>query len=196
MNKETFIKGIVGMVVNCGVPLSFFESSSFRLINGQLAEKLDVGISRDCVRKMIMSEFEKQKNKLVEDIRHKLIFVKMDAATRHRVNYFAINIRYVDNENNSVTKTLAVRDTKNSHTSEFISDLLCKVLHDYNIEIENVVTIVTDNASNMISAVKSIENHMQPVEIEDEEENEDDFEDDNSFEQVRQVFNRITIKFA
>ena len=70
----------------------------------------------------------------------------MDAATRHRVNYFAINIRYVDNENNSVTKTLAVRDTKNSHTSEFISDLLCKVLNDYNIEIENVVTIVTENA--------------------------------------------------
>ncbi|XP_073401270.1 uncharacterized protein [Dendrobates tinctorius] len=78
----------------------------------------------------------------------------MDACTRHRVNYFAINVRFVCDKNEIVTKTLAVKDTKAHHTSEFLQVLVEKVLQDYELKREQVLSVVIDNASNMISTIK------------------------------------------
>ena len=112
---------------------------------------------------------------------------------RHRTNYFAINIRFVDGNSKPVTKTLCVCDTKNSHTSDFISNIVSKALDKFGIEIQNVVTIVTDNASNMLAAVNKLEINDDDDDNDDEVEDSDDSqnpheneEDQNedSFEQV------------
>ena len=79
----------------------------------------------------------------------------MDACTRHRVNYFAINVRYVDDWRN-ITKTLAIKDTEAQHSSNFLKQLVNNVLKDYGIQKEHVLCIVTNNASNMLSMVKKI----------------------------------------
>jgi hypothetical protein len=44
----------------------------------------------------------------------------MDAATRHRVNYFAIKATFVDQNNKMVTRTLGVKNTKAHHESIYI----------------------------------------------------------------------------
>ena len=79
----------------------------------------------------------------------------MDACRRHRVNYFAINVRYVDDWRN-ITNTLAVKDTEAQHSSNFLKQLVNNVLKDYGIQKKHVLCIVTDNASNMLSMVKKI----------------------------------------
>ena len=52
----------------------------------------------------------------------------MDACTRQRVNYIAIYIQFIDDQNNLVIHTLAVHDTKAQHSSDYIKKLL-KVLY-------------------------------------------------------------------
>ena len=78
----------------------------------------------------------------------------MDTCTRHRVNYFAINVRFVAEDDVVVTKKLAVKDTEAQHTSSFMQQLVTDVLLDFDIKKSNVLSIITDNASNMISLVK------------------------------------------
>jgi len=58
----------------------------------------------------------------------------MDACARqhHYVNYFAINVRYVD-EGKNYTKTLAIRDNQAQHSSKFLTQLEKDVLYDYGL---------------------------------------------------------------
>ena len=83
---------------------------------------------------------------------------KMDATTRHRVNYFAINVRYCTGDRNMLTSTLVVKDTKAKYDSNFLQMLIEKVLKHFNIGKDNIISIAADNASNMI---KIIENSMK-----------------------------------
>ena len=52
--------------------------------------------------------------------------------------------------------TLAVRDTENQHSSDFIQRLVEDVLKDFEISKQQVLAVVTDNVSNMILAVQKL----------------------------------------
>ena len=53
MTKQTFIRGIVEIVTS-GVPLNFFESSGFLVLNGEMARKLSVSLSRESIRRYVV----------------------------------------------------------------------------------------------------------------------------------------------
>ncbi|KAM4049182.1 LOW QUALITY PROTEIN: uncharacterized protein ACNLHF_006937, partial [Anomaloglossus baeobatrachus] len=142
MTVDTFKKQIIELVVKDSVPISLFSQPAFMCLNGEMA------------RKLVIEEAFKQKEELKKTLKGRFLFLKMDACTRHRVNYFAINVRFVCDKNEIVTKTLAVKDTKAHHTSEFLQVLVEKVLQDYELKKQQVLSVVTDNASNMISTPK------------------------------------------
>jgi hypothetical protein len=84
----------------------------------------------------------------------KFVYLKCDCATRIRTNYIGINVQYVDEKSNAVTKTLMVADTKAQHTSSELQLLLNKALKEFNLDWSKVLCCVTDNATNMIKIVK------------------------------------------
>lgn len=55
-----------------------------------------------------------------------------------------------------MTKTLAIKDTEAQHSSNFLKQLVKEVLQDFGIQKDHVLCIVTDNASNMLSMVKKL----------------------------------------
>ncbi|KAM4045437.1 LOW QUALITY PROTEIN: uncharacterized protein ACNLHF_009274 [Anomaloglossus baeobatrachus] len=152
MTVDTFKKHIE-LVVKDSVPISLFSRPAFMCLNGEMA-KLGVSLERESIRKLVIEEAFKQKEELKKTLKGRFLFLKMDACTRHRGNYFAINVRFVCDKNEIITKTLAVKDTKAHHTSEFLQVLVEKVLQDYELKKEQVLSVVTDNASNMISTIK------------------------------------------
>ena len=81
----------------------------------------------------------------------------MDACTRqrHHVNYFAINVRYAD-EGKYYIKTLAILATQAQNSSKFLTQLEKDVLQMNGLQKGHVLCIVTDNASNMVSMVKQL----------------------------------------
>ena len=148
-------KNIVKIAVLHGIFLRFFSKPEVLALIGELARKLGVALNRDNIKKLIIEEYENQKEQIKKKVYNKFVYLKMDACTRHRVNYFAINVRYVGNWRN-ITKNLAVKDTEAQHSSNFLKQLLNNVLKDYGIQKEHVLCIVTDNASNMLSMVKKM----------------------------------------
>ena len=89
-----------------------------------------------------------------------MVFIKFDCATRLRVNYLGVNVRYINNEKQAVTKTLMVKDTQSQHTSNELKMMLRKILQEFDIPPSNVLCCVTDNASNMVRTGKAI-NHSE-----------------------------------
>ena len=138
-----------------------------------------MSLDKDQVRKYIIDAAKAMKIVMKEDLKGKLVYLKFDAATRIRVNYLGLNVRYMSNEQ-SITKTLAVMDTLCEHKGKFIKVMIQKVLDEYEIPLKNVIMCVTDNAKNMIGTVKEIicdiqaEGGGRDVDVDDDEDNEDD----------------------
>ena len=52
MNKNNFIRGTIQLIMS-GVALRFFESPGFQSLNGEMARKLGVSVSRESFRRYV-----------------------------------------------------------------------------------------------------------------------------------------------
>ena len=181
MNKEKFIRGIVQMVMS-GVPLSIFESQGFFTLNGETVQKLGVSLSRESIRKFVVDAANQMKGSLKNDLKGKLIFVKMDCATRQLRSFLGINVQYY-NERKKQTeiKTLACADTERKHTSEQMCCMFNSTLRKYKVPTENVLALIVDNASNMMKTVERLNENDTSALLEETPFllEEDDSDDDN-----------------
>jgi len=87
------LKNIFDMpAFNC-ISLRFFSQSEVLVLIGELAQKLGVSPNWDNIKKLLIDEYESQKERLKCRLRNKFVYLKMDACTRHRhhLTYFAIN---------------------------------------------------------------------------------------------------------
>lgn len=58
---------------------------------------------------------------------------------------------------------LAVRELKSNHTAQCIADSLREIFTDWNIELNKIRAIVTDNNNNMVAAAKVISGRKESV---------------------------------
>ncbi|KAM5125247.1 LOW QUALITY PROTEIN: uncharacterized protein ACMZJ9_022334 [Mantella aurantiaca] len=172
MTPEKFKQHIIEMVVKNSVPLSFFSQTAFLGLNGEMAKKLGVSLERESIRKLIIEEAKYKKEELQKVLKGRFVFLKMDACTRHRINYFAINVRFVDENNKTITRTLGLKDTQAHHTSDYLQKLVEGVLEDFEMKKEQILCVVTDNASNMLSTIEKMnadeEGNKQILELEED----------------------------
>ena len=82
---------------------------------GELATKLEVLFERHCAKNMVINEADNQKQLLKEMLHKKFYSLEMDVCTRHRVNYFAINVQLMNDNNKPTIRTLAERDSHALH---------------------------------------------------------------------------------
>ena len=180
MSDTIFKQAIIELVVKNNVPLMFFMSNGFKNLCGEMSDKLKVSLDRHSVRKYVIEKYQKEKNILKEQLKDKLIYVKMDGCTRHRTNYLGINIRYLDINHEPVTKNLAIKNTKAKHCSIDLKNILLSVLDDYDIKISQVLSIITDNASNMLAVSKILQEEIQDdIESYSEKNNNDEYLNEN-----------------
>ena len=100
----------------CGTTL--FRKPGFQTLNGEMARKLAVSISRESIRRYVVDAANKMRESLINDLKGKLLFIKMDSATRQFRSFLGINIQYYDkNKDKSVVKMLACANTEKRHTS-------------------------------------------------------------------------------
>jgi len=178
MTAEVFKKSIIDLVVHNGVALSLFSQPAFLKLNGEMARRFGISLERQSIRNLVINEPADKKEELTKTLQGRYMYLEMDAATRHRANYFAINARFVDDDGTNLTRTLAVKDTKAQHDSTYLKHVIEGVLEEYHMQKQQIVSIVTDNASNMIKTIEKLNededsNPMEKIESDvAEQENE------------------------
>ncbi|XP_065323660.1 uncharacterized protein LOC135930799 [Gordionus sp. m RMFG-2023] len=88
-----------------------------------------------------------------KEVYQKLISLKLDIATRYDRSILGINIQFINNGKIKL-RTLCMKVIKERHTSEYLKKIILDVLKEYEIKIEQIYTITTDNAANMIKLIK------------------------------------------
>ena len=116
-----------------------------------------VSLDKDQVRSYVILAAKAEKEKMKEELRGQCLYLKFDCATRIRTNYLGLNVRYVSKAKKlPSTSTLAVVDTQSRHSARELKDIIETVLDDYEIPLSNILCCVTDNASNMVKLVTTM----------------------------------------
>jgi hypothetical protein len=190
-NMESFKAALVEMAVENAFSLRVFSTKGFKRLVGNLAEKLHVSLDKDQIRSYVILAANAEKDRLKEELRGKFVYLKFDCATRIRTNYLGLNVRYVNKDKLPTTATLKVVDTRSQHTAMELKDIIDKVLKDYEIPMEKVLCCVTDNASNMVKLVTTMNEDLKAAfgdqVQQDEEEDEDEYEDVEEDEDLQEA---------
>jgi hypothetical protein len=118
---------------------------------------VQVSLDTDQVRSYIIDAAVAAKEKMKEDLKSQFVFLKMDCATRIRVNYLGINVRFVSPITKlPTTQTLAAIDTRSKHTARELKEMIERVLEEYQIPLNHILCCMTDNASNMVKLVSTM----------------------------------------
>lgn len=184
ISAEEFQQGMIEMVIFDGAPMEIFSGKGFQRISGEMAKKLGVPTSPDSVRGMIIKFAEEKKKELQRILTKKLVYIQVDACTRHQRNFLGINVQFEEKEK-IITKTLGVVDTQGKHTASDIKKIVHQNLEKFDISVENVLSVSVDNAKNMIkmaNELKTNENAAESMEDSDDDHDSCDVDDEGTEE--------------
>ena len=106
---------------------------------------------------MVMKRSENKREDLKTKLANKFIFLKMDSCERKKEKYVGINAQFFDENSMEVQiATLAVVQVDKGQTAEYLKKIVCDCLAKFGISLNQVLSITTDNASNMACAAKKL----------------------------------------
>ena len=92
---------------------------------------MGVSLETHEIKKKVITARIDRKNALKEELSDKFVFFEMDGCTGHRVNFLALNARFIHSKNMLDIKTLAVRDTQAHHSSNVPSNFFKECAQKY-----------------------------------------------------------------
>ncbi|KAI8125207.1 hypothetical protein CVS40_4200 [Lucilia cuprina] len=150
INKEHIQMALVELFTKCGRPLSLAEDRPFKMLVTPTLESLNMKVDEHNVITLITQYSNNIKNEVKEELCGRLISLKIDGVTVNSVSVLSVNVQFI--KNNSVAiKTIAIKKLTQQPTSEYLKNIVLEVLSSYEINLNQVVTITTDNGANMIN---------------------------------------------
>lgn len=95
-----------------------------------------------------------------------MVSIKIDSASRLDRCIVGINIQYICNGKIKL-RTLDMYEAMSSQTGFYLKNVIVDVLHSYNIKIQQVYSITTDNGKNMIKAAELLKFENENLNDED-----------------------------
>jgi hypothetical protein len=158
------------MFVECGVPFHVVQKDAFKHFCTTLDSKYSVPCNKKLV-KLAIDKYQQSVLQLKDAIKHARLFhLGMDIWTQkgYTSSYLAITVCFFNPKTHAVVHAmLNLFSIAHPHTGDMISDKITECLQQWNISREKVFLIITDNGSNMVRALKCLNERLE--EEEDEE---------------------------
>lgn len=161
--RKVLMQSFAEMISVNGRPFSCLMDSGFqRLIKNDLEELSVGGIAINFANhyqelkeyiSQIASTFQ---NEIKEDLKGKHIAIMMDIGTKNNKSLLGISCQYVIKDD-VVIHSLGVVPLHKSHTASYVYEKLVECLQVYNIPLDCVISITTDNARNMIATINKFD---------------------------------------
>lgn len=152
LTKEIVWNGCIELCSANGRPFKIVNDSGFRKILDPILEALDMQINEHNIRNGVLKTAEHVKNTIIQEIKGKMLSLKLDGVTNNNRSFLGINLQFIENGRIHL-RTLATREMFERHTGENLKRLTIEVLNDFGVSREQIYTCTTDNARNMIKAV-------------------------------------------
>lgn len=168
--KKSKDDALIKMFVECGVPFNVIRKEAFRHFCTTLDAKYSVPSNKKLVQ-LAIAKYQQSVLQLKEAIKHARRFhLGMDIWTKkgYTSSYLAITVCFFNPKTHvAVHAMLNLFSIAHPHTGDMISDKIAECLQQWNISREKVCLIITDNGSNMVRALKCLNERLEEEEDED-----------------------------
>lgn len=149
-------------------PFNHILHSGFqRLISSQLVkfekagDPLDLRSSHlEPVKEHLRRTAVKLRDKIKAELEKNLLSVSVDIVTKNNRSILGIYAQFIATDK-LVVRCIGMEEMHERHTGKHIAEMLKGCLAKYNIGLDQIVSITTDNASNMRSCIKNINDELQ-----------------------------------
>lgn len=122
------------------------------------------GIRLDDKFTELKSYIEKAASKIRYDVKTELkdrfVSLMLDIATKNHKSVLGIAVRFVKDDEIFIRR-LGHIVLNRSHRARYIVDTMLNCLNDFDVQVDRVLTITTDNAANMIAMIRHFDNYVQ-----------------------------------
>lgn len=144
---------ILELIIFNGLAFSTVISSGFKkllypIIAGLQSKNIGLTINTQNLKGKIKNRTAEMKDHIRNELNGQIVCLMLDIATRHNRAIFGINIAFFDG-NEVQIRILAMCPIRMSHTAENLYELVKDILTEYNVRIEQVIAVTTDNAINL-----------------------------------------------
>lgn len=172
VNPVEIWNACIDLVTVNALPLSFVEFPAFKTILQPYIISLrrqgvELVITRKNIKQKIEERAQSIKNIISSEVKNKMCSVMIDIASRYNRSILGVSISYFFNRKVRI-RTIAMHVLKSAHTAEQIKDMIIKNLREYNIRLEQVLAVTSDNGKNMLKSIALInEAFEQPTDSEE-----------------------------
>lgn len=146
-------RSCVEMAAIDATPYRFFEQMGFKHLTEGMQRELNIAINRKSVGSWVEEAADHVKFKIANLLKNKMFNVVIDAASRFGRSVLSITAQLVDNAQIKLY-CLGLVEMSNRHTARNIAEEVKLILALYNLELSQVYSVSSDNASNMLSVVR------------------------------------------
>lgn len=143
-----------------------FKKLLYPIIAGLQHKNIGLAIHTQNLKEKIKNRTAEMKDHIRNELKGKIVCLMLDIASRHNRAIFGINIAFFDG-NEVQVRVLAMCPIRMSHTAENLYALVKDILTEYNVLIEQVIAVTTDNATNLKKMTrlmnKDLMNNMQDI---------------------------------
>ena len=154
MDRNVFITSTVQWITEANVSLNFFSKQCVSRIMHPIEDALKLPhLNRRNIIANLGEVVHKVEEQIKFEIRGKMVCVKADSASRKGRCVLGVNIQFIANEK-IVVRTLAMVERFDRNTAENLLVEITRVLDHFNIKIEQVYSITTDNGTNFLKTAR------------------------------------------
>jgi hAT family C-terminal dimerisation region len=155
----------VELVTANGCPLSLFDAPAMKRIlkRGEVKGAKSKQPNSKNVREEVLITSKKQESDLKNLLKNQLISLKIDFATCQGRSFLGVTMQsYIQKQ--IYHRLLVCKEVNESHTGPNVKDQLKEILNFYNIELNQVISITKDTASNLKKATKLLRIDIEMME--------------------------------
>jgi hypothetical protein len=153
-----FIQNCAEIVAINGRPFTYLTDSGFsKIIEENFNDLQTAGFGVNLQEYSELKEYiaelaEKIKIKIKTEAKGRFVSLMVDIAKKNNRSFLGISVQYLDNGVVRV-RCLGTLQLKSSHTSLYIKEIISSCLLLFDISVEQLTSITTDNGANMLAMI-------------------------------------------
>lgn len=186
VNKSQIENAVVDLVTKHALPLRIVEYPAFmKLLQPyQIALKnkgIELNVTKHHIRDLIKERAELIKNTIRSEVKHKMVNVLVDIASRYNRSIFGVNMSYMK-DGEVIVRTIGMHSLHMAHTARNLKEMINMNLKQYDIPLKRLFSICSDNGENILKAVAMVDLEYQQQKQLNETENDIDSDINEDFD--------------
>ncbi|XP_055623122.1 uncharacterized protein LOC129766573 [Toxorhynchites rutilus septentrionalis] len=181
VDHQLLVEYVIKMIANRNLPISFVDWDETKLLLDRLSEAVGPGISFNgkIAKNHLQAAAGKVKSAIADEMKNKLISIKLDSASRHNRHVLCINAQYCIRDE-IVIRTLGILEIKESQTANLLKQKIMNTLTSYGMTLDQVFSMVVDNGANMLAAVRKLKEELVMLSLREDDDSEKNFESNDT----------------